>query len=456
VGALDKPLKDQLKNCLVIGGCGFLGRNIGAKLFESSCDVKLLGLSPKNKANPHINYYQGDILHLDDLLKACQGVDTVFHTASVIVPFRFLRRNLREKVYNVNVVGTQNVIKACIECGVSRLIYTSTNNVVFDHDIKNGDESLPYAAQIIDIYTETKMLAEKEVLAANGRSGLLTCAIRPGGIYGPGDKLILNRIVHALKQGYLLFTIGNGKALSDSVYIDNLVHAHLLAAIKLEKNSPVAGQAYFVSDGEPFNYFSFVTQIIQGMGHKPPPFSIPYVLAYVYSFAAEGIYWLFNKPRPFLTIMEVKKIGYSNYFSSEKAKRDFGYEPLITQKEGIEKSIPYCLELFDNIPTVERPALFWWISVLGGMTLLGLIAFQKDAGAIWTQHIPFIDLLVLKVIFILAVLTHLSEAIYAYKLAKQARLSETALGWSAQTFLLGYPSLKLLLKRIKRGIPILQ
>lgn len=437
------------QKCLVIGGFGFLGHRLAEVLFANSCCVSLFSPENEKEVNPEIRCFRGSILNYDDLLKACEGIDVVFHVASIIFPYRFMPHQVRKNIFSINVEGTENVIHACIQSGVKRLVYTSSNTIVFDHEIINGDESLPYAAEIKDIYTQTKMIAEKKVLKANGQSGLLTCAIRPGGIYGPGDKLILHRVVQSLKKGYLLFTIGCRKVVGDSVYIDNVVHAHLLAAANLAKNSPVAGQAYFISDGEPSNYFEFLKPIIQGLGYKYPRFSIPYAVAYAYAFAGEWLYSVFNTPKPFLTMMEVKKLSVSNYFSIQKAKQDFGYIPLVSQKEGIEKSLPYCLELLSKIPVVERPVFYWWLSILGGMTILGLLAFHQAAGNYWKEYIPMIPVFFLRVLFFLAIFTHACEAFYALKLAKKSGLKETSFGWFLQTFLLGYPSLKLLLRQLK-------
>ena len=288
-------LKSKIKKCLVVGGgFGFLGNNLVEALILNDCEVNILSHipvedihpGPVEDIHPGVKFFLGDIRNLNSVLEACRGVDTVFHVASIILTSSLMRKSTKEWIYSVNVKGTENVIQACQECNVSRLIYTSTNNVVFDHEIKNGDETLPYATHIDDLYTETKLCAEKKIIAANSQS-LSTCALRPGGIYGPRDKLILRRFVKALKSGCLLFKLGDNRALGDSVYIDNLVYAHLLAARRLEKNSVVAGQVYFISDGEPSNYFEFLKPLILGLGYRYPKLSIPYSLAYFFAFISE-------------------------------------------------------------------------------------------------------------------------------------------------------------------------
>lgn len=440
-------LGEKLKGVLVIGGAGFLGYGIVQALVQNNCSVRILSLAPDRELDPSIPFTLGDIRNYEEILKAFQGIETVFHVTSLFYPLGFIRRPMKELIYNVNVKGTHNVIKACTECGVKRLIYTSSNNVVFDREIINGDETLPYAEQMIDHYSKTKALAEKAILTANGKGGLLTCALRPGGIYGPGDKTILPRMVKALKKGHLSFTVGGRSALADNVYIDDLVKAHLLAASRLTPDSPVAGQAYFISDGEPTNYFTFMQPLIQKMGFPLPSFSFPVTLCYGFAFISEFFHWLFPSINPILSRMELKNVTITHTFSIEKAKRELGYLPSVNQQEGLKRSLPYCISLLSSIETVERPKMGWWIIILGSFSLLTVLAFNPTAYQFFNQNfLSFFTQIHLKTLFFGALLIHLSEAFYALKVARQKKLQRSA-SWFLQTLLLGYPSLRLLLRR---------
>lgn len=441
----------NVQTCLVIGGSGFLGHNLAQGLLQRGCRVRILDYTPPKTIDPKVDFFQGDIRNLQDIIKACQGVDVVFHAASVIITDGFIRHQAKKHLFDINVLGTQNVIQACLICDVKKLIYTSSNNVVFDKAIENGDERLPYAKKFIDYYTKTKVIAEKTVLSANSPK-LLTCALRPGGIYGPGDKVILPRLVEALKKGQLLFFIGSGKALADNVYIDNLVSAHLLAADKLTPHSTVQGQAYFISDDEPCNYFDFLKPVIHEMGFQCPAYSIPFSVIYPITYVLELLHSLYIPFKPYMTRMELQKLALSNYFNIAKARRDLGYAPLVSQKEGIAASLPYCKELFEKLEIVKRPHIGWWISVLMGMTILAILAFHTDFYTFFTSHINIPSQLALQWLTFAAVSTHAAEAFYSLRLAKKAGLKSTCKGWCFQTFLLGYPSLRLLRKRVKQGI----
>ena len=256
--------------CLVTGGAGYLGSHLVRALLARGERVHVLDVRPAGIEHPELREFVGDLRREDDVRRACEGVGTVFHTASLMTLVGVTRRAERERAHAVNAGGTRNLLHACREAGVARFVYTSSNNVVLDREIEGGDERLPYARRFVDLYSETKALAEQAVLAANAQGGLLTCALRPGGIYGPGEPYVLSRMVDALAKGLLSVKVGSGAARSDNVYIDDLVVAHLLAAKKLVPGSPVAGRAYFIGDGEPINYFEFFGPLYVALGRRPP------------------------------------------------------------------------------------------------------------------------------------------------------------------------------------------
>jgi len=217
----------------------------------------------------------GDIREYEDVRKACEGIETVFHTAAVMSFLSFATKAQRHQSFAVNVEGVANIVRACDEAGVKRLVHTSTNNVTFGGPVLDGDESTPYAEDPKDLYTETKILGEKIALEANGRGGLLTCAIRPGGIYGPDDRLLLTRVVEECARGRFKATFGDGTAKSDNSFIDNLVDGQIEAARHLVPGSPVCGEAYFITDGIHINYFDFFKPFVEGMGFKHPRIRMP-------------------------------------------------------------------------------------------------------------------------------------------------------------------------------------
>jgi hypothetical protein len=97
---------------------------------------------------------------------------------------------------------------------------------------------------------------------------------------------------------------------------------------------------------------------------------------------------------------------------------------------------------------IDRPHLGWWVTVLGGMVLLAVLAFDAGAYAAWCANVTTaLPQRLLQGIFIAALATHIAEAVYAFRWASRSGLRENAGGWFLQTFLLGYPSLRLLRRR---------
>lgn len=318
--------------CYFSLGCALNQKGLRVILFDVS--------SPAHTIPEGVKFIRGDIRLLADVERAFEDADVtcVFHIASYGMSGR--EQLNRSRIEDVNVGGTDNVLQACRSRGVPRLVYTSTFNVIFGGQvIRNGDESLPYLPLHLhpDHYSRTKSVAEKKVLEANGtalarRAGVLrTCALRPAGIYGPGEQRHLPRIVSYLEKGLFRFVYGDPKSLVEFVHVDNLVQAHILAseALKADKGHVASGQPYFISDGRPVNNFEFFRPLVEGLGYKFPSVRLPLPLIYFFAFLTEMAYFLLGRLynfQPFLTRTEVYKTAVTHYFSLEKAKKELGYE----------------------------------------------------------------------------------------------------------------------------------
>jgi hypothetical protein len=110
------------KRCLVTGGAGFLGRNLVAALQAKGCLVHVLDMEPSPEPRSDVRWFQGDVRKHADVLAACEGVDTVFHTAAVIEALTHARRSVVENIESINIGGTRNVIRVAQQSGVRRLV----------------------------------------------------------------------------------------------------------------------------------------------------------------------------------------------------------------------------------------------------------------------------------------------------------------------------------------------
>lgn len=320
--------------CVVVFLC-----RLARALLKKPSRVVLFDLRPPEVLPEGAEFIRGDVRDHAQVEDALRGADCVFHAASYGMSGREqLDRSLTEQV---NVRGTENVVRACVDLGVPRLVYTSTFNVVFGGQvIENGDECLPYLPLHLhpDHYSKTKSVAEMCVLKANGmplvtgRGVLRTCALRPAGIYGPGEQRHLPRIVRMVEGGLFKFVFGDPDSRVEFVHIDNLVSAHALAAVALTDGGRhrAAGQAYFISDGRPVNNFEFFRPLVEGLGYPFPKVRLPLCLVYFLAFATETLHGAVGRVydfQPLLTRAEVYKTGVTHYFSLDKARAELGYDP---------------------------------------------------------------------------------------------------------------------------------
>ncbi len=336
----------EARSSLVTGGCGFLGRAVVDALADRGDVVTVLD----HRVDPwrsDVQFVRGDICDPQVVDDAIAGQDVVFHSASLV----HTKHNRLETVRAVNIDGTRNVLRACQQSAVPRLVYVSSASVVYDgHDIENGDESLPYATSFPAPYAETKRIAEDEVLSANGQHGVLTCAIRPHVVFGPGDTRLLPAILSRAREGKLKFRVGLGeKKLSDFTYVTNVVDAMLAADERLVPGSPVAGQAYFITNGEPMSFWDFVAQVLPPLGYKPPQLAIPRAVAYAAAAVREAFDTYVRggtlNAEEGLSRFAIRYICSHHYFSHARATRELGYTPRVRMAEGIANAIASCRSL---------------------------------------------------------------------------------------------------------------
>ena len=448
MAATDKPQTAELGCCLVTGGAGFLGRHLVEELLRRGLRVRVFDCQATETIHARLDFVAGDLRDPVQVRKACDGIDTVFHTAAVLCFLRFPTPGERGASFAVNVDGVHNVVRACRDAGVKRLVHTSTNNVTFAGAVIDGDETWPYASDARDLYTQTKILGEKAALEANGYDGLLTCAIRPGGIYGPGDTLILRRLVEQCARGRYVAIIGDGNAKSDNTFIDNLVDGQIEAARHLTPESALGGQAYFITDGDPLNYFEFFRPLVEGMGFPNPSRHVPVWPFYAGTWLWELAHRVLRVPTS-ISHLEIRKIVVSHYSRIEKARRDFGWAPKVSREEAMARCLSYCRQLVSEVELVDRPAWYWWVLIPSGLVLTALLALSPAAHGWWSANVTtWTPRWLLGVIFVWAVLVHARKGMRAVGLAKAAGLGPTSGGWGWQTFLPGFPSLGLLEKKI--------
>lgn len=322
-----------MTTALVTGANGFLGSHLVRLLLNRGYHVRAM-TRRRNETfiGDNLDNINADVRDLEALMAAARDVDVVFHVAAISGIWGEWKN-----YHSVNTVGTRNVIEACMENRVPRLVYTSSPSVTFDgnHQI-NVDESAPYPKKWLCHYPHSKALAEQAVLDANDpRGGLMTCALRPHLIWGPGDRHLIPRLLDRARKKKLV-RVGDGRNLVDTIHVENAAMAHLLAAEAMSVDSPVCGNAYFISQGDPVNLWGWINDILAIAGISRVSRSVSYYWAYRIGYAMELQHEMFNlKSEPRMTRFLAAQLAKSHYFDISRARRDFGYEPVISHDEGM-------------------------------------------------------------------------------------------------------------------------
>jgi nucleoside-diphosphate-sugar epimerase len=317
---------------LVTGGGGFLGSAICRQLLEQGDQVTAYQRSASEELrSAGVQVIRGDIADADLLIEATRGMDAVIHTAAKAgLSLRY------EDYFLPNVTGTENVLSACHANGVSKLVFTSSPSVTHaDGDIEGGNESLPYPESYNSPYPETKALAERLVMAANGDE-LRTVSLRPHLVWGPGDNHLLPKLMERAKGGKL--KLPGPDKLIDTVYIDNAARAHLLALARLETDPEiVGGKTYFISNDEPVTQKRIIAGLLNAAGLDVDIQPVSPHIAMAAGAVAETAWKLFGlKSEPPITRWSAEHLSTAHWYDITAAKRDLGYRAEISIAEGLE------------------------------------------------------------------------------------------------------------------------
>lgn len=349
----------ELGRILVTGGSGFVGANLVTTLLDHGHQVRSFDRAPSPlPAHPGLEVLQGDICDQEMVAAAVAGIDTVIHTAAVIelLGGASVTEEYRQRSFAVNVDGTKNLVHAAQSAGVKRFVYTSSNSVVMGgKPIAGGDETLPYTDRFNDLYTETKVVAERFVLSQNGIDGLLTCAVRPSGIWGSGDQTMFRKVFESVQAGHVKILVGRKAARLDNSYVHNLIHGFILAAEHLVPGGTAPGQAYFINDAEPVNMFEFARPVVAACGYRLPRLRISGTAVRAAMSGWQRLHFRFGLPKPPLEPLAVERLYVDNYFSVAKASRDLGYRPLFTTEQAMADCLAYYTELFDQMKAAAPP-----------------------------------------------------------------------------------------------------
>jgi len=311
---------------LVTGASGFVGVNLVRALSKKDRVIAFVRKSSdtrfiKNLKDVRIVY--GDILDKASIKEACKDVEVVYHAAGALGGFGIGYSHLRK----INYEGTKNVAEAAID---KRLIHISSVAAMGPAP-DNADES--FAPNPVSAYDRAKHESEQAIKALEEENGLRSTILRPTMIYGPYELRNKRRMFELIARGRF-FIIGNGKNLMSMLYIRNFVDASVLATRK-----SAIHQLYIISDGRPCTMNELVYTIADQLKVRRP-IHVPKPFAY----SAASLMWAAAKLIKFdppLTFSRINNLTSSHVFSIDKAKKELGYAPRISLKEGVSNTISW-------------------------------------------------------------------------------------------------------------------
>ena len=315
---------------LVTGGAGFLGQHLVAALQERGDMVSVFDCRSQHTerlAQRGVVIYPGDIRLPASLVAPMQGVDAVVHLAGMTGVWSGM-----DEYYAVNVTGTENVCRAALTAGVSRLVHISSW-IVYGMGIgRPAEEDFPLAP-LNEPCSVTKALGDRLVQRMIAEDQLPATIIRPDTIIGPGDYVHIGRIADRLLAGRGIIA-GSGRNAMPFVYVADVVQGLLLA---LDRPQAV-GQAYNIGHDQPITQGEVLRTIADEVGTPPPRIHVPYSMLYAAAYCAEKTSRLKQSARkPILTRLGTAIFGADNRHAIDKARCELGYSPAVPVIEGIRR-----------------------------------------------------------------------------------------------------------------------
>ena len=304
---------------LVTGGAGFIGSHIVDRLLDEELKVRVLdNLSTGEKKNlaQHKNkksfqFIEGDIRNFDQVKKAVEGVDAVIHEAALVS----VTRSGEDPILSneINVTGTVNLLKACVDAHVKRFVLASSCAVYGDTETLPNNENL--TPKPLSPYAVDKLAAENYAKVFHEVHGLETVSLRYFNVYGPRQKYgsysgVISIFINRLLKNEPPIICGDGKQTRDFINVKDVVKANMLALSKQK----AAGEVFNISTGEAttLNKLAETIQKIMDKTDLKP---------------------VHAEPRP----GDIKH----SYGDINKAKRNLEYTPKVQFEEGLNELVEW-------------------------------------------------------------------------------------------------------------------
>ena len=267
----------------------------------------------------------GDLDQVEAMRAGAEGCWYAFHAAAYVGEW-----GPREAFERGNVVGTANALDACRSGGVRRFVHVGTEAALMaGQPLVGVDETAPLRPDSPASYPSTKARAEQLVRDANDVS-FETVVVRPRLVWGPGDTSVLPAIAEAVRRGRFAW-IGGGRQLTDTTHVENVAEGLLRGA---ERGR--AGDAYFVTDGEPVEFRAFITDLLATRGVDAPDKNVPPPVVRALATVSEALWRVLPLPgAPPVTRFAVWAASLECTIDISKARSELGYAPAKTREAGL-------------------------------------------------------------------------------------------------------------------------
>jgi nucleoside-diphosphate-sugar epimerase len=326
---------------LVTGATGFVGSQLVPSLVSRGDAIRALVRKTsrlEDLRHPRVELCYGDVTDPDSLRNAVQGIEAVIHCASVVG-----ESGNREEFLRVNVEGTRNLLEACRGLPLKRFVHISSLSVITGYkDHEGTKEEAPYRPTG-ENYADTKIEAEKLVLEYGRRHQIPVTILRPGFIFGPGDRLFLPTVIKNLREGKVKL-IDQGKKLLNLTHVGNLIEAIDRALTQDE----AVGEIFNITDGEKVSKRQFFFAVADLMGIPRPAKSIPFPVAWILCAVVTALYKILRiRKLPPISRMKLRFAGQNQWFDISKSERLLGYRHKIRFEEGLKDAVRWYRETLE-------------------------------------------------------------------------------------------------------------
>ena len=309
----------DISEILVTGGAGFIGSHIVDRLLDEGFHVRVVDdLSTGEKKNlvqheskKSFQFIQGDIRNYDLVKKVVRGVHAVFHEAALVSVTSSVKNPLLTN--EINVTGTINLLKACVDSHIKRFIFASSCAIYGDSiTLPQHENLLPMP---LSPYAVSKLAAENYIKVFHDVYDLETVTLRYFNVYGPRQKYgpycgVISTFINRLLEKRPPTIYGDGEQTRDFVNVNDVVEANMLALLKQK----VAGEVFNISTGEAINVNTLARSLQRIMGRAN--------LKPVYAEARPG---------------DIR----NSYADISKARKEMGYKPKVKLDEGLNELVKW-------------------------------------------------------------------------------------------------------------------